>query len=309
MTQKLSRLLVVGGNGFIGQHVVKRGVLLGWDVTSLNRSLKHLPQEDSPVRHLVADTTNLQALAGALGGAKFDYVVNCSGEIDHTLFFKGEGRRVLNSHFLSVLNLTELINRDALQMFVNIGSSDEYGNSPAPQVETAREAPISPYSIGKVAATHFLQMLSRTENFPATTLRLFLTYGPGQDNRRFIPQIVRGCLEGRIFSTSKGEQLRDFCYIDDIVNAIFTVLANPAANGQIFNVASGEGISIRHMIETIVCLIGKGQPQFGEIPYRVGENMALYANISKVRSFLNWTPCVSLESGLEKTIQWIREQS
>lgn len=64
--------------------------------------------------------------------------------------------------------------------------------------------------MGKVAATHFLQMLYRTENFPATILRLFLTYGPGQDGRRFLPQVITGCLEGRSFPASEGKQLRDF---------------------------------------------------------------------------------------------------
>jgi nucleoside-diphosphate-sugar epimerase len=309
MTQKLIRLLVVGGNGFIGRHVVERAVLMGWDVTSLNRANRHLSDDSFiAVRHLVADTTTRAALADALGDAQFEYVVNCSGEIDHTLFFSGEGRRVFNSHFLSVLNLVELLNRDVLQLFVNLGSSDEYGNTPAPQGELAREAPISPYSMGKVAATHFLQMLTRTEDFPATILRLFLTYGPGQDNRRFIPQIIRGCLDGHPFPTSKGEQLRDFCYIDDIVAAIFSSFTNPLVKGEVINIASGEGVSIRRMIETITNLVGKGQPRFGEIPYRVGENMALYADSSKARSLLDWSPSISLERGLDKTIQWIREK-
>ena len=70
--------------------------------------------------------------------------------------------------------------------FVQIGSSDEYGNIKAPQHEESREHPISPYSIGKLASTQFLQMLHRTEGFPAVILRPFLIYGPGQDNKRFI---------------------------------------------------------------------------------------------------------------------------
>jgi len=84
------------------------------------------------------------------------------------------GRKHLEEHFTSLKNLIEILPRDHLKAFIQIGSSDEYGNAPAPQHEGLRESPISPYSIGKVAATHFLQMLHRTENFPATILRLFL---------------------------------------------------------------------------------------------------------------------------------------
>ena len=81
---------------------------------------------------------------------------------------------------------------------------------PPPQCEELREQPISPYSLAKVASTHFLQMLQRTEGFPAVVLRLFLTYGPHQDNRRFLPQIIQACLRDDEFAVSDGHQLRDF---------------------------------------------------------------------------------------------------
>jgi nucleoside-diphosphate-sugar epimerase len=240
-----------------------------------------------------------------LGNAAFEYVVNCGGYIDHTLYFRG-GRSVCDTHFRGVLNLAEALDRDVLQAFVNIGSSDEYGNTPAPQVETQREAPISPYSLGKVAATHFLQMLYRTEKFPATVLRLFLSYGPGQDDRRFLPQVIVGCLEDQSFPTSRGEQLRDFCFVEDVADAVMATLVRPTARGEVINIASGQPVSVRQMIETIHQRIGRGKPQFGALDYRPGENMELYADISKARTLLGWEPQVPLGVGLDKTIQWIR---
>jgi nucleoside-diphosphate-sugar epimerase len=302
------RLLVVGGNGFIGRHIVSHALGLGWQVTSLSLSQHHQGGESSAtIRCVTADITDRTALCGMLRNAAYDYVVNCGGYIDHTLFLQG-GRRILDIHFQGVLNLIEILDRNTLRAFVNIGSSDEYGNSPAPQTEILREAPISPYSLGKVAATHFLQMLYRTENFPSVTLRPFLTYGPGQDNRRFLPQIIFGCLEGRSFPTSKGEQLRDFCYVEDTVAAVFATFSSPKAIGQVINVGTGQPVSIRQMIETVRRLIGQGEPRYGEIAYRPGENMELYADISKAKALLDWTPKVSLEAGLEKTIQWVRGQ-
>ena len=307
MTQQKTRLLVVGGTGFVGRHIVNHALGLSWVVTSL--SLRP-DTEANPtgVRYVSVDIANGTALKEAIGNASFEYVVNCGGYIDHTLFFNG-GRNVIDSHFLGVMNLVEALDRDVLQAFVNIGSSDEYGNAAPPQIETQREAPISPYSLGKAEATHFLQMLYRTENFPATILRLFLTYGPGQDHRRFLPQIILGCLEGQSFSTSKGEQLRDFCFIQDTVDSIFAAFSGTAARGEVINVGSGQPVSIRQVIETVKRLVGRGEPRFGEIAYRPGENMALYADISKAKKLLGWNPRVSFENGLNKTIRWITDQS
>lgn len=304
---QITRLLVVGGNGFIGRHVVAHAVGLGWEVTSLTLRPSG-GAHPVGVRTAVGDVADLPALRSALGNGAFEYVVNCGGYVDHTLFSKG-GRALLGAHFEGVLNLVEILDREVLRSFVNFGSSDEYGNSPAPQVETQREAPISPYSLSKMAATHFLQMLWCTEGFPSTTLRPFLVYGPGQGVQRFLPQIIRGCLDGRSFPTSEGRQLRDFCYIQDMIDAVFVSFDCPAARGEVVNVASGQPVSIRQMIETVRRLTGQGEPRFGEIAYRPGENMALYANIAKAGSLLKWAPKVSLERGLESTIQWIRDHS
>ena len=134
--------------------------------------------------------------------------------------------------------------------------------------------PISPYSIAKTSATHFLQMLYRTERFPVVILRLFLVYGPGQDSSRFLPQIIKGCLSGKEFETSSGEQLRDFCYIDDITDGILKSMKSDNLNGEIINLASGDPIS-RTVIEKVKTYIEKGDPKFGKIAYRAGENMSL----------------------------------
>jgi nucleoside-diphosphate-sugar epimerase len=105
-------------------------------------------------------------------------------------------------HFGGVQNILQSVNLDSLKRFVQIGSSDEYGNLSAPQTEDMRESPISPYSLGKAASTQLLQMLYSTEGLPTVILRLFLVYGPGQDLRRFIPQVIQGCLSSGYFPTS-----------------------------------------------------------------------------------------------------------
>ena len=186
---------------------------------------------------------------------------------------------------------------------MQIGSSDEYGNAPSPQNETMRENPISPYSHAKVAASHFIQMLYRTEGFPGVVLRFFLVYGPGQDDKRFLPQIIKGCLSNTEFKTSEGKQLRDFCYIDDAVNAIVKVAITQEAMGQVVNIASGTPVTIREVIEKVMTFTGGGKPLWGAHKYRKGENMELYADITLARHLLNWVPQTSLDNGLIKTIE------
>lgn len=297
-------ILVVGGGGFIGRHVLRRAIVQGWDATSLG--LNPVADRSLNDRHIVADLRDRVALEASLTGQNFDYVVNCGGYVDHRLMQAG-GRDALDVHFSGLVNLVECLDRQSLRGFVNLGSSDEYGSAAAPQAESLRESPISPYSLAKVAATHFLQMLHRTEAFPAVTLRLFLTYGPGQDQRRFIPQIVQGCLKGDRFPTSHGEQLRDFCYVDDTVDAIFASLDSEAARGEVINIASGQPVSIRQMIDSIRELISSGTPDYGAVPYRAGENMALYADVRKAQQVLNWTARTNLLTGLKRTIASLRE--
>ena len=156
--------------------------------------------------------------------------------------------------------------------------------------------------MAKVASTHFLQMLHRTEGFPVVVLRLFLTYGPGQSTDRFLPQIIAGCLGDREFPVSEGAQLRDFCYIDDVVEAILLSLITKNALGEIINISSGIPVTIRSIIENVTEIIGGGNPKFGAIPYRIGENMELFADIGKAKSLLGWKGCVHIRNSLKVTI-------
>lgn len=298
------RLLVTGGSGFIGRHIVKVALKKGWKVTNLSIGYEEEPITEG-VCTLCVDLTNRQELIDSLKEQSFDYVVNCAGFIDHSPFFKG-GRNLIESHFNGLQNLLEAVNKTRLKRFIQIGSSDEYGNQPAPQKESERESPISPYSLAKTAATHLLQTLYKTESFPAVTLRLFLVYGPGQGDKRFLPQIIQNCLNGISFPVSEGKQLRDFCFIEDMVRAVFLALEHEPATGEVFNIASGQPVTIREMIETVKYLIGKGEPRYGAFPYRPGENMQLFADASKAEKLLGWKSEISIQEGLLRTIEYYK---
>ena len=295
-------LLVLGGTGFLGHHLLKTAKNKYWQTTSVSVNSPTEERFVDGVHYLHFNMTDYNLVKKYLV-EDFNYIVNLGGYINHQLFQDG-GRSLIETHFTTLQNLLETIPRRKLKRFVQIGSSDEYGNAPAPQHENLREQPISPYSLAKVAGTHFLQMLHRTEKFPALILRLYLTYGPGQDASRFLPQIIRGCLDNTEFPTSAGEQYRDFCYVEDTIRAILKALVEPEVKGEVFNVASGEPVSIRTMITKVCSLTSSGKPQFGKVLYRPGENMNLYADIKKIQGTLSWSPQVSLEQGLRETISW-----
>lgn len=299
------KLLIVGC-GFIGTHVAKKAIAENFEVSVISLNKKSPNQQIKNVEYLVVDVCNLNDLSTVIKDKLFDYVINLSGYISHVNFNQG-GNKVFDVHFKASINLVECINHDNLKSFIQIGSSDEYGNNTAPQNEYQRERPISPYSLAKVSATHFFQMLHRTENFPVVILRPFLVYGENQGESRFIPQVIQSCLKNKVFPVSKGNQLRDFCFISDIVDAIFISLNCKKACGEVINVASGIPIDIRSVVENIQELTGFGKPEFGLVPFREGENMELYADISKAKKILNWSPKVELTKGLKRTIKSFQE--
>jgi nucleoside-diphosphate-sugar epimerase len=300
-----NKLLIIGGSGFIGSHIAKSALKKGLHVTILSKNSKIGLNFINGVEYLFADVSSKRELNSQLQGKSFNYIVNSCGYIDHSNYDSG-GNKVFEVHFEGTKNIIDCIDKKLLKSFIQIGSSDEYGNNPAPQNELQRESPISPYSCAKVASTHFLQTLYRTENFPVIILRPFLVYGPGQSVDRFIPQIVRGCINNETFPVSKGEQLRDFCFIDDFVRAVFAAFDNDEAYGEVINVSSGKPVSIKHVINTIVNIVGLGNPGFGEILYRKGENMALYGDNTKAKKILKWGPKVDLSSGIVQTINWVK---
>lgn len=304
--RETKNLLIIGGTGFIGRHLVLEAVHQGYKTTVLSLHCVDNSRRIQDVDYYNVDITNHGDLEKILADKLYTHVVNLGGYISHVLYKDG-GRKILDAHFLGLQNLVELLNWSSLKSFVQIGSSDEYGDVPAPQCEEIREKPISSYSFGKLAASQFLQMLHRTEAFPAVILRLFLVYGPGQDNQRFLPQIINGCLNGETFATSHGQQLRDFCHVDDITKGIMMALENEEANGEVINLASGKPVAIREVIELVQSTIAQGTPLFGKVSYRPGENMALYADVSKAKKILKWVPEIEIDEGVRRTINFYKD--
>ncbi|RDL44043.1 NAD(P)-dependent oxidoreductase [Marinomonas piezotolerans] len=298
---KVEKYLVLGGSGFIGSNIVKELQRRGQNVTSV--SLHSVDQDCriSGVRYLEVDLT-IESEVQVLYSEQFDYIINAMGYVDHSLYSKG-GDNVVKAHLLSTLLQFQYIQLNVLKRYLYIGSADEYPHQNTVLSEVTREEPVSPYSFSKTTVVHFLQMLSRSEQIPTTVVRVFLTYGPGQNEQRFIPQIISAANANRTIETTIGEQKRDFCFIDDLVEGIVLALHNPSAIGEVINLASGKEVMIRDVVQKIVDRLG-GSINFGARPYRPSEAMYQVADTRKAYSLIGWTPKVALDEGLKRTIEW-----
>ena len=302
---KEKTLLVVGGTGFIGTALLKKANILGMKTTSL--SLKNPTNTNliEKTNYVTTDTSNLKNLQKAFSELKFNYVVNLAGYINHNLISNG-GFSIIESQLNLLNNLVSILNVKELIRFIQIGSSDEYGLNKSPQIETRREDPISPYSLAKVINTHYLQMLNKTENFPAVILRLFLVYGPRQKMNRLIPYVIKSCIQNKNFTLSEGNQIKDFTYVDDVVDFILISFIKENLEGNIINVGSGKPISVKNIVEMINLKIKLGNPSFNKKYNKPIENNELIPDLSKSKNLLNFNSKTSLDVGLQHTIDWYK---
>ncbi len=296
----MKKLLVVGGTGFIGYHIIKEAKKRKWKITSISLRDPKKKRFHKNVKYLKADISNFKNLKTKLT-ENYDFVVNSGGYGKHPDFDKS-GEKLFNSHYQGILNITRALKNKKIKKFVQIGSSAEYGLAKSPQNENLKCYPKTPYALAKFSCTNFLQNLNQINNFPVTILRLFLVYGPKQDKNRILPQVIENCLDNKNFITTKGKQYCDFCFIDDVIKAIFKSLNSSKANGEIINIGFGKPIRIKNVVNLTKKMIGKGNPLFGKLKYKKNTNMSLYPNIKKAKTIIGWTPKVNFIKGLKLTI-------
>jgi len=300
---KNSKILVAGGSGFIGENLILELLSSGNEIVSISKDATKVKNKIKNVSYIFHNLTeplhekNLDKLKN------IDYVINCSGYVDHKSFLKN-GELIFDNHLKSLFTLSKYAIRVKAKCFVQIGSSDEYGQNKSPIKESARESPLSPYALSKLTSTHYLQQCFKAGVLNTIILRPFLVFGERQKKDRFLPYLINNCIKNKEFKVSKGDQIRDYLYIKDFNRALISSLDNEKAYGEVINIASGNPISIKKVVKHVKEIIGKGRPILGGIEYRDGESMELYANIDKAKKILNWQPEFNFEESLKKVINW-----
>lgn len=307
---KNKNVLITGGAGFIGSHLVKRLVNLGARVSvivkykSVIDAVRLSPIWDN-LNVIEADLRNIDSLR-QLKNQAYDIIFHLSAynHVGDSFLHVNEA---LTSNALATANLFEFA--PEYKRFIYISSSEVYGcQDTAPFKEDLTPNPISPYAIGKYAGELYARMKYHQTKKEICCLRPFNVFGPYQSERAVIPELVIKSLRNIPIETTEGSQTREFNYIDNIVDAFIKVAEIASFPNEVVNIGTGEEISIKDLVRKIHKLSGsKSELRIGALPYRPTEIWKMYADNSRAQDILGWKPNVSFEEGLKRTIEWFRK--
>ena len=207
------------------------------------------------------------------------------------------------------VHLLQALARRGYDRFVYTGTSEIYGDVEVPFREDGPVNPISPYSVAKYAGEHYCRMFARGRSWPIVMLRPFNAYGPWQSPDRVIPEIIGRALKGQPLRMTQGLQTREFNYVEDLADGFVRAAVADGVVGEIVNLGCGEEISMRDLATTLLRLLGDPlEPEFGALPERPTEIVRMQADAAKANALLGWAPSTSLEEGLQRTIDWYRDE-
>lgn len=281
----MSALYLIGGSGFIGKNLV-RCLSTFYSITVFDKYVDQTFFLSYPdVKTYTVDLVD-EKLPNEMPTP--DYIINLASivtaERDLSLFDE-----LISSNLKILLNLYERFKEDdKLKLFIQFGSSEEYGSEGSPFKEENREYPNSPYALVKQLTTNTTMMLHRNYGFPAMVVRPGNLFGPGQNRSKFIPYVIEQLKKGEALDVSPCEQKRDFIYVDDFAETIHGLLDNSdKCVGEIVNVSSGNSVSLKEIIEFYKSkLHSTSEVHYGALPYRENEAMDLKCSIGKMNQII-----------------------
>ena len=300
------KTLVLGG-GFIGSHIADRAIELGHETFVLVRSLPTQSQFNIKAKYIIYNKSIFDSVDAKLELKEIDYIFNAFGNIAHESFFEGGGD-LITDHFTNIIDFISKSSLPSLKCFVQLGSSDEYGHTGKINELTACH-PKTPYAFSKYSATNFFQMLHAVHSFPVIIVRPFIIYGPKQKTDRLIPYLIYNLIKSREIEINNPNFFRDFCHINDFINALFILIGCEICRGEIFNIGSGRATNISDLFLLIKAHINNNHHEIDIVHSSDKSSLAnkkdtLVSDIKKLKRFTGWSPSISIESGLQDTISW-----
>ena len=302
-------VLVTGGAGFIGLHLCERLIKEGAvvHVLDLADDVSGLPGISNRVFYHKTDICDANAVKNVIDAVRPDKVFHLAAYINPDRS-PSVIKRSMDVNFYGSMNLLEALRGTRVDSIVCTSTSDVYGSNRPPFREDQMVDPISPYSLSKVASEALFRNYLKIFGLPIVVVRPVLTYGPRQKTSFLIPQAIVCALQGHDFKSTKGEQERSINYVDDTVDGFIRASCTPEAIGEVINL----GTETKHTVASIVRKIfqfcgSKTAPGIGELPYRQNEIWDASCDSSKARRILGWEPRVSLDEGLQLTIDWYRK--
>lgn len=294
----------------VGANLTPRLIDEGFQVSCLSRSPgigPRLAALASRVTFITADVTDGAVVRSVFDELRPDVVFHlASTPLNGPVLTASQH---LDVNVLGTLHVLEALRHRPETRLVFSGSVAEYGGGSQLR-EDARLAPATLLGATKAAASVLVETFARLYGIHSVELRLFMVYGPWEHPRRLVPHTILSALEGRDVEISKGTQERDFVYIDDLVDALMIAATRPVAPGSIFNIASGVGTRVCDVARRLLELMGDPvRLLVGAVPTRPDEITEMSADTSLAKSVLGWSPCVSLDEGLRRSVAWFSEHA
>jgi UDP-glucose 4-epimerase len=315
------KILITGGLGFIGSSLARRLVAYGAHVTLVDSlipeyggNLYNIRDLGGRVRVNISDVRDAHSMKYLVQGQ--DFLFNLAGQTSHldSMHDPFTDLEINSRAQLSILEAFRHHNPDVKIVFAS--TRQIYGKPDyLPVDEKHPLRPVDVNGVNKIAGEEYHILYNNIYGIRASALRLTNTYGPGmriKDSRQtFVGIWIRRLLENQPFEVWGGEQLRDFNYVDDVVDAFLLAAAAEQANGKVFNLGAAEIVSLRQLAELLVELDGNGRFETHEFPAErkkidIGD---YYSDFSLINRHLAWQPRISLRDGLQRTLDYYRRHS
>ncbi|MDO8521214.1 MAG: NAD-dependent epimerase/dehydratase family protein, partial [bacterium] len=302
------KAFITGISGFVGAGLARRLLKEGHEVHGLVRSstnLWRLEEIKTSLRLHEGDLLNKESMIRALQVAKPDVVFHPATYGAYPA--QKDKRKILETSVFSTLTLLEAAKDVGVSMFLNTGSSSEYGTKDHPMQEGERIDPNSYYAVGKAAQTLLCQHFAHEEKFPVATLRLFSVYGQYEEPGRLVPTVILNAIQGKDISLADPRIARDFIYLEDVVDAYLIATKRPDLAGEIFNVGTGVQTTLNEFAHAVVAETKSGAKIVaGAYEKRDFDTFTWVADMEKTKKLLGFSARYNLTAGLKESIVWFQ---
>lgn len=293
------RSLVTGASGFIGSHLCRHLDAIGCVVHAVSRTRRPTRKNDHWQQ---IDLENTEAVRNLLQTVKPDIIFHLSGLVTAVTpleFVLPTFRSLLTSTVNLLVAATEV----GCRRIVLSASLTE------PRPSDSETVPGSPYAAAKWASSVYGRMFHALYNAPTVIVRPYMTYGPGQNEKKLIPSVTLSLLRGQRPRISSGQWRADWIYIDDVIEGYLAAAHIPKIEGSTLDLGTGKLVSVSSVVQQLVQLVAPDiKPIFGVVPDRPLERVCA-ADLATSLSVLGWKPSVCLEAGLKQTIDWYKTQT
>ncbi len=302
-------VLVTGAAGFVGANLARRLAGDGYDVHPVVRSRDTAWRLDQALlaRAHESDLRDAAAVARLVGAVRPHWVFHCAAYGAYS--WEQDVERMQATNVDGTRHLLAACRAAGFEVFVNTGSSSEYGYRDHAPAETEPPHPNSPYAATKVQATEHCAGAARAGDGAIATLRLYSAYGPWEEPNRLIPRLVTAAMAGRLPPLAQPGTARDFVYIDDVCDAYLAIAHHPPSEaGAIFNVGTGVQTTLAELVEAARAMFGvREEPAWGSMDARSWDTDVWYADSRRIREQTGWSPRYSLADGLLATRRWFEQ--